>query len=83
MITSDSPERRLENDAFGVSRIADVLASRLYDYLSVDSSSASGSLVIGLEGPWGSGKTTLVEFLKSHFSKLNRDGLVTVVHFDP
>ncbi len=53
-------------DEFGFVEIAKKLAPSLVD------ASASDGMVIGIEGPWGSGKTSLLNFLRQELPKLNR-----------
>lgn len=51
-------------DQFGFAEIAKKLAPSLVE------ASASDGMVIGIEGPWGSGKTSLLNFLRQEIPKL-------------
>lgn len=54
---------------------AERLASKLVDYKDPD------CLIVGIHGPWGSGKTTFLGYLESKLSTNGED--VIIVHFNP
>src|SRR5216683_7778819 len=53
---SDRPANRREEDRLGFAPVADHLAQVIIDQAAKD------GLVFGIEGKWGSGKSTLVNF---------------------
>ena len=68
LIVSDIPSNE---DAFGHKRIANAL----YDYIK----SEKGGKIVGLEGPWGSGKSTVISFL---VEQLKSDRNIKSIKFD-
>lgn len=73
MLPGDNPIDRTEDDLLGRSRPAAALANQL---LSLD---ASEGLVIGVLGPWGSGKTSFVNLARRRLD----DRGITVLDFNP
>jgi predicted KAP-like P-loop ATPase len=72
------PDRPAETDALGRAQFAKSLARAL---LSV---SAGDGLVVGIEGGWGSGKSTVIGFVKKELLEYGGDGLKPiVVDFNP
>lgn len=72
-------DRALANDAddqFGFVGMAERLAPSILE------ASKGDGLVIGLEGPWGSGKTSLLNFLRSELEK-GKDGNIHTVTIAP
>lgn len=68
-------DRALENrdeDQFGFVGIAERLAPSI-----VEASKGDG-MVIGLEGRWGSGKTSLLNFLRSELENAEEQGIYTI-----
>ncbi|WP_274857185.1 P-loop NTPase fold protein [Sinorhizobium meliloti] len=64
LLTSDT-DRALDDvsaDEYGFNEIARKLAPSLVDAANSD------GMVIGIEGPWGSGKTSLLNFLKKQLA---------------
>ena len=75
MITALDSDRALESvteDQFGFAGIAKRLAPSI-----VESSKGDG-MVIGLEGRWGSGKTSLLNFLRSELDSAQQNGIFTI-----
>lgn len=72
-LPGDNPIDRTEDDLLGRARPAAALADQL---LSLD---ASGGLVIGVLGPWGSGKTSFVNLARRRLD----DRGITVLDFNP
>ncbi|WHA39736.1 KAP family P-loop NTPase fold protein [Agrobacterium larrymoorei] len=66
---TDRPLDSTSADEFGFLDIAKKLAP------SLAGATTSDGMVIGIEGPWGSGKTSLLNFLQMELSKLDRDKL--------
>ncbi len=72
-VPGDNPIRRSEDDLLGRSRPAAGLARQV---LCLD---ASEGLVIGVLGPWGSGKTSFVNLARARLE----DESITVLEFNP
>lgn len=72
-IRSDNPIRRLEDDVLGRSAAARSFARQI---LALD---ASEGVVIGVLGPWGSGKTSFVNLARHEFER----NAVPVIEFNP
>jgi KAP family P-loop domain len=70
---SDNPIRLAQDDGLGRDQLAEAFASHV---LGLDS--AEG-LVVGVLGPWGSGKTSFVNLARAHFSAADID----VLDFNP
>ena len=73
-----SPDRPIhldEEDRLGFRLVAENLAT------SVLSSSTREGLVIGIEGSWGSGKSSILNLLCSHIE--NKVADATIIRFDP
>ncbi len=72
-VPGDTPIRRTEDDSLGRARPAAGLAGQV---LSLD---ASEGLVIGVLGPWGSGKTSFVNLARARLEDEN----ITILDFNP
>lgn len=73
---SDAPLTDPSEDALGRHEVATRLANSL---MNID---AKDGFVLALDGPWGSGKTTLANFIKYELD--NREGTKPIiVHFNP
>jgi len=70
----DRPIEEAEADRLGFVKIAEHLAK------SISGNAAKKGFVIGIEGRWGSGKSSILNLLNSHLANTKR---VTVVRFDP
>lgn len=57
--------------------VAERIATSLMDRASED------GLVIGIEGAWGSGKSSLLSLIHDEFGKLAEDRRPTVINFRP
>jgi hypothetical protein len=73
-LSGDSPKTRIAEDEFGLKAIVKALARASTSQISSD------GYVIGIEGSWGSGKTTLVNFVAESL-KVTPDH--EVIFFDP
>lgn len=71
----DRPIHRDEEDRLGFSRIAENLAT------SVISSGTEDGLVIGIQGGWGSGKSSILNLLCNHVEK--KHAAASVIRFEP
>jgi hypothetical protein len=69
-LISDAPTRE---DAFGHSRVADAIAELI--------TTESGAKCIGLNGSWGSGKSSVVELLRERLQRIGR-GKIDIFVFD-
>ena len=85
-MTNDMPSRAFhgdraieasELDRLGFRDVASRLATALV------SSGISGKFVVGLEGQWGSGKSSLLNLLRSELEKLQSEAPHSVVAFEP
>ncbi len=72
-VKADKPIQTPEDDVLGRSKVARTLAEQLL-YLDV-----SEGVVVGVLGPWGSGKTSFINLVRTHLKKLD----VTVLDFNP
>lgn len=71
-LDSDRAVESNDDDEFGFLGIAEKLAPRI-----VEASKGDG-MVIGLEGRWGSGKTSLVNFLRSELKEAEAERIHTI-----
>lgn len=75
MISSDLPITKSSEDIFNRSTFANSLAQAIISY------SDSSSFTIGLYGPWGSGKTSLLNMIVESVDAANSD--IIVLRFNP
>ncbi len=75
-LSGDTAKRKLAEDAFGLDRITASLATVLLSRIAAD------GYVVGIEGEWGSGKTSLINFV---VEKLKVEGEIfhQIIRFDP
>jgi hypothetical protein len=73
-LSSDAPIERGEDDRFGRGRIAERIAAE------ARRAPAESGFVIGLSGPWGSGKTSIANLV---VELLEEDNQTVVVRFNP
>lgn len=66
-----------EVDRLGFGEMADRIAISIVDRASKD------GLVIGLDGEWGSGKSSLIHLIERALNKLSKDKPPTVINFRP
>jgi hypothetical protein len=66
----DTPIHRADDDRFGY----DILARQLAPNLILKG--GQGSLVAGVEAPWGSGKTSFLNLVRNEVTEINKDALV-------
>ena len=78
-LATDTPIKDSERDLIGRAPFAE----RLADILK--SAAGPESLVIGLYGSWGSGKTSVINLVENELSRKDDDGKadVSIVRFDP
>jgi predicted KAP-like P-loop ATPase len=72
-ISADNPIRRPEDDALGRTKVARRFAEQV---LSLD---ATEGVVVGVLGPWGSGKTSFINLARTHLESVG----VAVLDFNP
>jgi len=72
-IRSDNPIRKPDDDVLGRSKLAQSFAEQV---LSLD---ASEGIVVGVLGPWGSGKTSFLNLTRIHLENAS----VAVLDFNP
>lgn len=70
-------DRPATEDTLGRSHFADALSRSLV--LPKD----SPGLVVGIEGNWGSGKSTLIGFITKNLSEITEDSMPILVEFNP
>lgn len=76
-ILDDSPKAEPEEDRLGYRDFAKRLAT------SLSAIRADNGYVVGLQGPWGSGKSTVLNFVKAYLRQGERDRDLVVVDFAP
>lgn len=74
-ILDDAPKTEPEEDRLGYNGFAKRFAA------SLSAIRAENGYVIGLQGPWGSGKSTVLNFVKAYLGR--GDGDLVVVDFSP
>lgn len=74
-LTGDRPLSDVSQDRLGFGPIAANLAASLL------AQTTRQGLVVGIEGPWGSGKSSILNLVADHLKKKNPD--VQIVRFDP
>lgn len=72
-VKADKPIRTIEEDVLGRRNLAQSFAEQV---LELD---ASEGVVVGILGPWGSGKTSFVNLVRIHLEALD----VTILDFNP
>src|SRR5687768_1766617 len=79
MVSSSSyiHDRPATEDALGRSHFAKALSHSLV------LPNSSPGLVVGIEGNWGSGKSTLIGFIKKNLGDITGDSVPIVVDFNP
>lgn len=77
LLSPDRPTSHPDDDRLGYAPFAEHLAESITKMAPVD------GLVIGIYGPWGSGKTTLVNFILYHLAKTPEDSRPIVIQFNP
>jgi len=73
----DLPINSPEQDMFGIDGFVQSLAR------SVRTMRSPNGVVIALNGPWGSGKSSAINLLKHHLSDVTASGDIDVVDFNP
>jgi predicted KAP-like P-loop ATPase len=76
MFKEERPIRSRSEDVLGRARFAGALADAISGWTE------SGSLVIGLYGTWGSGKSSILNLLKEHLAEQKETKEPTVIDFN-
>ena len=76
-IGSDTPQTDPANDAFGYAPFAQKIAKAVCNVPNPH------GLVMAVHGPWGSGKSSLLNFVKYYLSDLPKDKQPVVIDFNP
>lgn len=81
VISADKPITDVQEDELGRRDFAEKLAQRLISFEGND------SIVVALYGPWGSGKTSLLNLtvaeIERHGSELKKKERPIIIHFNP
>lgn len=78
MFNCDKPLENANQDKLNRRDFASHLAKAIFEY-----NTCQDGLVIGLCGPWGSGKTSLLNMLVSELNKENTKDKIIIVRFNP
>ena len=76
-LSNDSPITRPEEDLFGLTSFANAVAQ------SIEKASAPEGLVLALNGPWGSGKSSAINLVRSYLKPAEDRGEIVVIPFNP
>ncbi|WP_035061434.1 KAP family P-loop NTPase fold protein [Andreprevotia chitinilytica] len=76
-IGSDTPQTDPMSDAFGYAPFAKLIASAV-----IKTPSPQG-LVMAIHGPWGIGKSSLLNFIKHYLAEDHKDAQPIVIDFNP
>src|SRR6266496_4133078 len=77
MLTNDTPIEKPEDDHFGIDPFAQALAK------AISAMSAPKGVVIGINGPWGSGKSSAINLILHHLKEPIDTGKLKIVRFSP
>ena len=76
-IQGDRPLQAVGEDRLGFRRIASRIVTSLVDHAS------DGGLVVGIDGAWGTGKSSLLFLIEDELGKLEAKRRPTVINFRP
>jgi len=77
MLTNDTPITTPEHDHFGIDPFAQALAR------AISKMHAPEGVVIGVNGPWGSGKSSALNLILYHLEPSIKEKKLKVVRFSP
>jgi predicted KAP-like P-loop ATPase len=77
MISDDSPIRTPGEDSYGIAPFAEFIAR------SIESMASPEGAVIAINGPWGSGKSSVINLALHHLKPACDAGMIKVVKFSP
>jgi predicted KAP-like P-loop ATPase len=76
-IGNDTPIEQPESDVYGLDPFARAVAR------SIDAMSAPSGVVLAINGPWGSGKSSSINLIRYHLKKSIADKKISLVEFNP
>lgn len=76
-LISDCPSTKPHEDLFGHAPFAECLANSIFAYPNND------GLVVALYGPWGAGKSTVLNYVNHYLEQRGDDEKPVIVHFNP
>ncbi|MEL6525629.1 MAG: P-loop NTPase fold protein, partial [Chloroflexota bacterium] len=74
---SDKPLNKPENDQLGYANFAQNIAQ------AIGALDPEDGFVIGLYGAWGSGKSTVIQFVKYYLKEVTYEDNFIIVEFNP
>jgi predicted KAP-like P-loop ATPase len=77
MFASDMPIKNKQQDILGRIAFAESLGKAILDYKEED------SCVLGLYGPWGSGKTSIINMTIEFIESVQNDNKPIIINFNP
>ena len=77
MLTNDTPITKPEDDHFGIDPFAQALAK------AISAMAAPEGVVIGINGPWGCGKSSAINLILYHLGEAIESGKLKIVRFSP
>lgn len=77
LLSADTPKTNPQDDQLGFARFAQHLAS------SICNMPSSSGFVIALNGPWGSGKSTVLNFVRYYLDNLHKSDAPLVLVYNP
>jgi predicted KAP-like P-loop ATPase len=77
MLSSDKPLIHPDQDELDYGPFAQIMAKAIVNMSPPD------GLVIALNGPWGAGKTTILNFVVHYLNQYDRTSQPIIVHFNP
>src|SRR5215472_5354907 len=77
MLTNDTPINTPEDDRFGIDPFAQALAR------AISQMPGPKGVVIAVNGPWGSGKSSAVNLVLFHLTELIEHETLKVIRFSP
>ncbi len=76
-VQTDSPTTEVELDELNYAPLAQHIAKCIRHSPAVD------GLVFSINGPWGAGKTTMLEYIKAYLKDPNEGDLLKILEFNP
>lgn len=82
-LNADTPRQSPEEDRLGFSGHATQLAKSLADYVTSKHAAPRPGMVVAIEGDWGAGKSTYLNFLRADLQPYVSNGELAIIDFDP
>lgn len=76
-LSGDQPLKNPEDDRLGYKNFAKHLSKALCEMAPVE------GMVVSIYGPWGTGKTTVLNFIKHYLHQITEENRPIVIHFNP